>query len=90
MTNNVRRVALLVAIMMSFGSQAAAPQQSGKNEHTIESGMWLCPAPLPAVTFWNDLSAAQKIGVSVKASDIDHIAQNYGCEYFRVRQFQDY
>lgn len=86
--NNLRPIVFLVAIMISFRGQAAAPQQSGKSEHTIESGMWLCLAPLPAVNLWNDLSTAQKTGVTVKASDIDHIAQNYGCEYFGLDNFK--
>jgi hypothetical protein len=87
--NNLMRVVLLVVVTMSLGDQAkAAPPQQGGAEHSIESGMWLCLAPAPAINCWEDLILLQKTGITVTTTNIESIAKKYRCEYFASDRFK--
>lgn len=77
---------LCIPVSFAQSKDTAAPPRGA--EHSIENGMWLCLAPLPAFNFWNDLMLLQKTGITVTKPNIESIAQKYRCEYFVSDRFK--
>lgn len=77
-----------VFAFISATCAVVAPSVAEAQIMPSSDGMFLCPAPVTAGRFWNDLSSAASSGVKLTRTIGADIAKKNGCRFFASKQLK--